>query len=80
MSAAMAEVLGPRHIYYLFDSCEGLPPGDPVKDGPRAVAYQANPGAPDYFENCRVDTTFLEEAMRRTAVPDVRFIKGWYRT
>ena len=79
MSAAMAEVLGPAHIYYLFDSFEGLPPADPDKDGKRAVAYQANPGAADYFDNCRADMSFAEEAMNRTAVPAVRFIKGWYQ-
>src|SRR5690242_11563791 len=33
MSAAMAELLGPGHTYYLFDSFEGLPPADPDKDG-----------------------------------------------
>jgi O-methyltransferase len=79
MIAAMAEVLGPAHAYYLFDSFEGLPPADVIKDGPRAVAYQANPTGARYFDNCRAEMGFAEAAMRLAAVPTVRFVKGWYR-
>jgi O-methyltransferase len=79
MSAAIAEVLGPAHVYYLFDSFEGLPPADLEKDGQRAVAYQADPTAWDYFDNCRAEIAFAEDAMRRSGVPAVRFVKGWYR-
>lgn len=79
MSAAMAEVLGPGRVYYLFDSFEGLPPADPEKDGQRAVTYQADRTCPGYLDNCRAEIGFAEAAMRRAAVPTVRFVKGWYR-
>ena len=79
MSAAMAELLGPGRVYYLFDSFEGLPPADPKKDGQRAVTYQADRTGPGYFDNCRAEIHFAEAAMRRAAVPNVRFVKGWYR-
>jgi len=39
MSAGLAEVLGPRRHYFLFDSFEGLPPAT-AEDGEAAKAWQ----------------------------------------
>lgn len=67
MTAAMAELLGPNRVYYLFDSFEGLPPADPEKDGQRGVTYQADRTGPGYLDNCRAEMRFAEAAMRRAA-------------
>jgi O-methyltransferase len=77
MSAAMAEVLGPGREYYLLDSFEGLPPAKAI-DGPSALAWQANPEAPSYYDNCRAEMAFAEEAMRRSGIPSHTLIKGWF--
>src|SRR5688500_12195518 len=37
-SAGMADVL-PGRVHYLFDSFQGLPPADPQRDGPVAIAF-----------------------------------------
>ena len=79
MIAAMAEVLGPRQTYYLFDSFEGLPPAKADLDGEAAVAYQADGTHPRYLDNCRATMEEAEAVMLRAGVPGYRIVKGWYK-
>jgi O-methyltransferase len=78
MSAAMAEVLGPGRAYYLFDSFQGLPPAQPI-DGPHALAWQANPNGAYYYDNCKADSGFAEEAMKCSGASSYKLVKGWFK-
>jgi hypothetical protein len=78
MSAAMAEILGPGRQSYLFDSFEGLPPADLATDGPRALAYQADPTGAHYHNNCRAERAEAEAAMRLAGVPTPHLLQGWF--
>jgi O-methyltransferase len=79
MSAAMAEVLGPKRVAFLLDSFEGLPPADAALDGARAVAYQANPTGPYYYDNCRAEMDEAASAMRLAGIPAPQLIRGWFK-
>lgn len=80
MIAAMAEWLGVERTYYLYDSFEGLPPVQEV-DGPDAKRWQENTTDPWYFDNCRAEITFAEQAMQ-LALPQnpekIKIVKGWF--
>jgi O-methyltransferase len=78
MIAGIAEVLGPSRLYYLLDSFEGLPPADAVKDGQRAVAYQADRASPAYHENCRADMVFAQRSMQLAGATRYELRKGWF--
>jgi len=78
MIAALAEALGPERPYYLFDSFEGLPPVEAI-DGPRAKRWQEDTGSPFYFDNCRADIRFAEEAMKLSGAPRCTIVKGWFQ-
>lgn len=78
MSAALAELLGPRREYLLFDSFEGLPPAKPI-DGKKAAVWQSNKAGKTYFDNCAADMDFAKKAMTRSKVPRYRIIKGWFK-
>jgi hypothetical protein len=77
MMAGMAEVLGPERHYVLCDSFEGLPKAEAI-DGPRALAWQANPEGSTYYDNCRAEASFAEQAMRMASVPDYELVRGWF--
>jgi O-methyltransferase len=66
---------------YLLDSYEGLPPVQEV-DGPLAVAYQANPGAPGFLDNCAASIEEVDTMLRSFGFAngaDYHLIKGWFR-
>ncbi|MGE3403275.1 MAG: TylF/MycF/NovP-related O-methyltransferase [Vicinamibacterales bacterium] len=77
MIAGLAEVLGARRTYYLFDSFEGLPPAQPL-DGVKAKQYQENTTGHAYYDNCRAEMAFSDKAMRLAGARNVHFIKGWF--
>jgi O-methyltransferase len=77
MSAGMAEVLGARREYFLFDSFEGLPPAGEL-DGEAAKRWQADVDSPTYYDNCSAEINFAERAMRMSGVPRYYLGKGWF--
>jgi O-methyltransferase len=77
MSAAMAEVLGLDRQYFLFDSFEGLPPAQDI-DGEEAKRYQADKSHPKYYDNCRAEQSFAEQAMKLSGAKRYQLIKGWF--
>ena len=77
MAAGIAEVLGPKREYFLFDSFEGLPPATDL-DGDAAKAWQKNTESTIYYDNCRAEIDFAERAMRMSGVPNHKIIKGWF--
>jgi hypothetical protein len=78
MIAGMAELLGPDRQYYLFDSFEGLPPAKPV-DGPAALAWQANTGGANYYDNCTASLETAQDAMARSGAKRVAYMRGWFQ-
>ena len=76
MSAAIADTL-PGRSHYLFDSFEGLPPAKPI-DGPAAAAWQADTTGPYYFDNCRAEASFAEQAMQKSAAGEFHLVAGWF--
>jgi hypothetical protein len=79
MIAGIADVLGPKRRYYLFDSFEGLPPAQEI-DGKGALAWQADKTGPQYHNNCAASEEEAREAMEKSSATDYRIIKGWFNT
>ena len=79
MIAGIADVLGSKRRYYLFDSFEGLPPAQEI-DGTDALAWQADKSAPNYYNNCAASEQEAREAMSRSSAVDYRIIKGWFNS
>ena len=77
MSAAIAEVLGKRKRFHLFDSFEGLPKAKEI-DGKEALAWQKNTSSEGYFDNCAADERFAIEAMKLAKHADYLLHKGWF--
>jgi O-methyltransferase len=72
MSAAIADML-PGRAHFLLDSFEGLPPVREI-DGPLAVQYQR-----ETSDNCRVERSFAEQAMRISAAGKFEIVQGWFK-
>src|SRR5258707_1023570 len=65
MIAGIADVLGSKRRYYLFDSFEGLPPAQEI-DGGDALKWQANRTGPKYYNNCTASEEEAREAMSKS--------------
>ena len=78
MSAAISEILGPDREYCLFDSFQGLPEAKPI-DGGAAQEWQKNTFGPNYFDNCKAEQAFAEEAMRMAGIADAQIMAGWFK-
>ncbi len=77
MIAGIADVLGSKRTYYLFDSFEGLPPAKEV-DGPAALAWQFDTSGPEYYDNCRASEEDAKVAMTMSPAMDYQIVKGWF--
>lgn len=65
---------------WMFDSFQGLPAAEP-RDGPAAIAYQADPDGPYYFDNC---TASLDEVCEQAArfgftSREANIVPGWFQ-
>lgn len=76
MIAGIAELLGTKRKYYLFDSFEGLPPAKDI-DGATAVAWQRDTTSSIYYDNCTADIEDAKRAMELAGVP-YECVKGWF--
>ena len=76
MIAGIAEVLGKKRKYYLYDSFEGLPQAQAI-DGASAIAWQKDTKSTLYFDNCTADINDANRAMERAGV-QYECIKGWF--
>lgn len=83
-SAAM--LLAQRHRHgrvlrkaYLLDSFQGLPPAT-ERDGPLALAWQADTASPGYYDNCRVSLDDVRAAMVALDLPADcwELVPGWF--
>ena len=77
MMGGIAETMGNKRDYYLFDSFEGLPPAKEI-DGASAIAWQKDVDSPGYFENCKAEMDWAEKAMMKTKVKNYKLVKGWF--
>ncbi|MGH7934335.1 MAG: TylF/MycF/NovP-related O-methyltransferase [Candidatus Binataceae bacterium] len=75
MSAAIAEVLGPRRHYFLFDSFQGMP-APTERDGERAAKWAS--GDSYYRDNNRAPIEQARAAMRLSPASNVAFVEGWF--
>jgi O-methyltransferase len=79
MSCGLLAVGGPDRDYHFFDSFEGLPPAGAL-DGSRAIAWQAEPGAPKLNHNCAATFDEVSRNLARAALPAQRYEihRGWF--
>jgi len=79
MACGMLAVAPGARDFHFFDSFEGLPPAQPV-DGQRALDWQADTEAPDYYDNNRADRGEFEARARAAARPEQRLQihQGWF--
>jgi O-methyltransferase len=78
MVAGIASVLsGQNRTYHLFDSFEGLPEAKDI-DGKAAQAWQAAKSDAYYFDNCKAEQTYAEEAMAKAGESRFKIHKGWF--
>ena len=76
MIAGIAELLGAKSKYFLYDSFEGLPEAKAI-DGQSALNWQNDVKGDYYFDNCKAEINYANEAMSKTGV-DFELIKGWF--
>lgn len=79
MIAGIAAIHGKDREYYLFDSFEGLPEVKGI-DGKDALEWQSDTTSPYYFDNCKAEIGFAQQAMLKALGSDehTHFIKGWF--
>jgi len=77
MIAGIADLLGSRREYYLFDSFEGLPPAKAI-DGRGLKEWQAATTAPGYHDNCRASADEADAAMKKSPATRYLLVKGWF--
>jgi O-methyltransferase len=77
MIAAIAELLGKDRKCYLFDSFEGLPEAQEI-DGEAAKNWQKSKEDPMYFDNCKAEVCYAENAMRLAGVTSYQIVQGWF--
>lgn len=78
MIAGIAQLLGNRRDYYLFDSFEGLPKAEPI-DGPAAKLWQENTKSPKYYNNCTASEDEAKAAMSIAKITNPHLVKGWFQ-
>lgn len=67
--AAIAQLLGNKRRYMLYDSFEGLPEADLRMDGHKATTLTGK---------CCADEHYAVEAMQLADITNYTFVKGWY--
>lgn len=84
--SSFAMLLAQRYRYgrivkpvWMFDSFEGLPPAD-ARDGPMALAWQADTESPDYLNNCKVQLEDVLDTVARFGFRDDEccIAPGWF--
>jgi len=76
MIRGLAEVLGERRTYHLFDSFEGLPPAGDL-DGQAATDWQADVDSPSYLDNCATEESHARSLFEGSRFP-FEIHHGWF--
>ena len=77
MIAGIAKLFSDRRNYFLFDSFEGLPAASEI-DGIQALNWQSDKTSPAYYNNCKAEQTFAENAIQQSGVINYVVTKGWF--
>lgn len=77
MSASIAEVLGKKRMFHLYDSFEGLPQAREI-DGREALEWQKDTTSPGYFDNCAAEEKFAINAMTIAKHDHYKTYRGWF--
>lgn len=77
MIAGIARLFSDDRQYYLFDSFEGLPQAQDI-DGKAIKTWQANKTSPAYYDNCKAEESFAQEAMKRSGAKNFHIKRGWF--
>jgi len=79
MACGLLAVAAGARDFHFFDSFEGLPPAEDI-DGKKALDWQADTEAPDYYDNNRADRAEFEARVRAAARPEQRLFihQGWF--
>jgi len=78
MMAGIAELLGNKRNYYLFDSFEGLPLAEEI-DGEKARNWQQDTKSSIYYNNCTASVDYAIEAMHLAGIKNAIIVKGWFK-
>lgn len=78
MIAGIANVLGNKNTYFLFDSFEGLPKAK-EQDGKMAIEWQNDKLGINYHDNCKAEEKYALSVMQNTNC-EFRIIPGWFST
>jgi len=80
MACGLLAVAPGARDFHFFDSFEGLPPAEPI-DGQKAIDWQADTEAPDYYDNNRADRAEFEARVKAAARPEQRLHihQGWFK-
>lgn len=76
MIASISEIMDVDRVYHLFDSFEGLPDAQEI-DGEAAIKWQDDKHLNTYYDNCKAEMKWAQEAMKKTNVPFILH-KGWF--
>ncbi len=77
MIAGIADVLGSKRDYYLFDSFAGLPPAKEI-DGVGAIQWQMDVTSDRYFNNCTAKLSDAQRAMSLSCANTIHIVEGWF--
>jgi O-methyltransferase len=78
MIAGIAKILSSQdRKYFLFDSFEGLPRAEEI-DGESARKWQSETDAPQYYNNCKTEKHFADQAMKASGAANYSITKGWF--
>ena len=77
MVSAMSELCGKDRKYFLFDSFEGLPPAI-ENDGKDAIDWQKDKTSQFYYDNCKAEMKYAQQAMSLAGISSPEIIQGWF--
>ena len=77
MIAGLADLLGEKRNYHLFDSFQGLPQAQEI-DGKAALQWQSDTNGKMYHDNCYAPQEYAEKAMSISRAKSYTLHKGWF--
>jgi len=77
MIAGIAEFLGNDRDYFLFDSFEGLPEAKEI-DGNDALKWQNDKTSKFYYDNCKAEIKFAQQALSMSGTSSHSIVAGWF--
>jgi O-methyltransferase len=79
MIAGIADVLGKKRSIICSTVLKDYLRQKPV-DGEAAIAWQNDVNAPGYYDNCKAEMSWAENAMKKSGAENYKLVKGWFET